>query len=264
MGSSVIGASIAVNNKLQKDLVKKLRGAGRVVVLTGSGISAESGIPTFREAQSGLWSRYDPQELATPQAFKRNPKLVWEWYAWRREMVSTARPNPGHAALAELESILLLRSKRFTLITQNVDGLHQRAGSRNVVEIHGNLMRTKCAQEGRVITSWQDTGDSPPHCPNCGGFLRPDVVWFGENLSTQTQSDAQEAAQDCDAFFSIGTSSLIEPAASLPYIAQNNNAIVIEINPNRTPLTASADVVFPYLAGEFLPNFVRTTWLNPY
>lgn len=261
MGSSVIGESIAVNNKLQTDLFRKLRVFGRVVVLTGSGVSAESGIPTFREAQSGLWARYDPQELATPQAFKRNPKLVWEWYTWRREMVSTAQPNPAHYALAELESILLSSSKTFALITQNVDGLHQRAGSRNVIEIHGNLMRTKCSRDGRIITNWPETGDLPPRCPDCSEYLRPDVVWFGENLSPQALSNAYRAAQDCDAFFSIGTSSLIEPAASLAYIAQNNHAIIIEINPNRTPLTSSADVVFPYPAGEFLPNFVQTTWM---
>ena len=159
-------------------LIETLRSARYVVVLTGAGVSAESNIPTFREAQTGLWSKYSPEELATPQAFQRNPKLVWEWYAWRRELVAQATPNPGHLALAELEQ----RVPKFSLITQNVDGLHRRTGSRNVIELHGNINRTKCFDEGDIIDSWPPTAELPPRCPRCGGYLRPDVVWFGETL----------------------------------------------------------------------------------
>src|SRR6058998_2382350 len=158
------------------DLVAALRGARFIAVLTGAGISAESGLATFRDAQTGLWARFDPRELATSSAFARNPKLVWDWYAWRREHVAAARPNAGHLALAELEQ----RVPEFALITQNVDGLHQRAGSRNPIELHGNITRTKCFEEDKIVNEWQESRDVPPRCPSCGGRLRPDVVWFGE------------------------------------------------------------------------------------
>ncbi|MDQ4106584.1 MAG: NAD-dependent protein deacylase, partial [Actinomycetota bacterium] len=159
---------------LPPQLVEEVRRARSVVALTGSGISAESGIPTFRQAQTGLWARYDPQQLATPEAFMRDPKLVWEWYGWRRKLVGEAEPNPGHRALAELED----RLPDFTLVTQNVDGLHGRSGSRDVIELHGNILRTVCSVE-RVEVEPVTSG-SPPVCPNCGAPLRPDVVWFGE------------------------------------------------------------------------------------
>ena len=146
-------------------LIDALRRARQVAVLTGSGISAESGVPTFRDAQTGLWEKFRPEELATTEAFRRNPRLVWEWYAWRRELVAGAQPNGGHLALAELER----RLPRFTLLTQNVDGLHQRAGSRNVIELHGNITRTKCFDENVVVDRWTDTGEVPPRCPRCGG-----------------------------------------------------------------------------------------------
>jgi len=146
---------------IPSDLVEKLREAKRVAILTGAGTSAESGVPTFRQAQTGLWAQYDPQELATPQAFQRNPRLVWEWYAWRRELVSQAEPNPGHLALAELERYV----PRLTLITQNVDGLHTRAGSTSVIELHGNIMRTKCFDDDQVVTEWEATDELPPRCP---------------------------------------------------------------------------------------------------
>ncbi|MCA1728763.1 MAG: NAD-dependent protein deacylase, partial [Actinobacteria bacterium] len=155
-----------------------LRNARGVTVVTGSGISAESGVPTFRDAQTGLWERCDPQELATPEAYQRDPCLVWEWYSWRRQLVEKAAPNPGHEALAELERWVA----SFTLVTQNVDGLHRRAGSQNVIELHGNIMRSKCSVEGVVAEPQEDDQGTPPSCPNCGAFLRPDVVWFGEML----------------------------------------------------------------------------------
>jgi NAD-dependent deacetylase len=158
-------------------LIEPLRDARAVVGLTGSGISAESGVPTFCEAQSGLWERYDPQQLATPQAFARDPRLVWEWYEWRRKLVTEAEPNPGHRALAELER----RIPEFTLVTQNVDELHARAGSRNVIELHGSILRSKCSREA-VIVELERNDPVPPRCPRCGTFLRPDVVWFGEML----------------------------------------------------------------------------------
>ena len=237
-------------------LISAVRTARHIAVLTGAGISAESGVPTFREAQTGLWAQYDPLELATPEAFRRNPKLVWQWYEWRRGLVSKAQPNPGHLALAQLE----LKVERFTLITQNVDGLHQRAGSRNVVELHGNINRTKCFDEEVVIESWEETGAAPPRCPRCGGLLRPDVVWFGEMLPQRALALAVETASWCDVFFSIGASALVQPAASLPYTALERGAVVIEINPDETPLTAGATYALRGPAGVALPALLRAAW----
>lgn len=227
-------------------------------MLTGAGISAESGVPTFREAQTGLWSRYDPQDLATPQAFRREPRLVWEWYAWRRELVARAMPNPGHTALAGLEQ----HFPEFTLITQNVDGLHQRAGSRRVIELHGSLHRSKCSQENRVVEFWPETGEIPPRCPVCGGLLRPDVVWFGESLPSQALEEAWKAAGRCQVFLSIGTSGLVEPAASLPYIAQRSGAVIAEINLGTTPLTPQADFILQQPAGKALPELLAALGLQ--
>lgn len=246
------------------DLIKILQTAKNVVVLTGAGISAESNIPTFRDAQTGLWAKYSPEELATPQAFRRNPRLVWEWYAWRRALVAQAQPNPGHLALAQLEAYLTkdaLRTRHyatgFTLITQNVDGLHQRAGNRSVIELHGNINRTKCFDEGVIVDSWQPTEDVPPPCPYCGGYLRPDVVWFGETLPPQALAAAFEAADQGDVFFSIGTSGLVQPAASLAYQAIQGGAVVVEINPDVTPLTNSATYLLQGPAGQVLPILMR-------
>jgi NAD-dependent deacetylase len=225
--------------------------ATRVVALTGSGISAESGVPTFRDAQTGLWERYDPQELATPEAFARDPRLVWEWYEWRRGLVANAKPNPGHEALADLER----RIPGFTLVTQNVDGLHQRAGSRRVIELHGNIMRSRCAEEGVIVREYEGE-ETPPRCPRCGEFLRPDVVWFGEMLPFQALEEASEAARGCYLFLSIGTSSLVYPAAALPYEALENGATLVEINPTETPLSANADFTLRGPAGEVLPKLL--------
>jgi NAD-dependent deacetylase len=235
------------------ELIEALRSALAVVVLTGAGISAESGIPTFRDAQTGLWTKYSPEELASPQAFRRNPKLVWEWYAWRRELVAQAKPNPGHLALAELERCM----PKFTLITQNVDGLHQRAGSHNIIELHGNLNRIKCFEEGDIVNSWPPGPEVPPRCPHCGGYLRPDVVWFGETLPPQALRAAFEAAQRCDLFCAIGTSGLVQPAASLPYEALRRGMTVVEINPDETPLTQSVTYALPGPAGQILPELLK-------
>jgi len=239
--------------RIPQDLIDRLASAGRVAVLTGAGISAESGVPTFREAQTGLWARYDPQELATPEAFRRDPKLVWEWYAWRRSLVANARPNAGHYALAELEGLF----PAFSLITQNVDGLHQQAGSRAVIELHGNIRRTKCFEEDRVVDGWEASDEIPPRCPRCGGRLRPDVVWFGENLPQNALEAALQAAQSCEVFFSIGTSAVVQPAASLAALAQRRGARLVEINPERTPLSHAADDVLTGPAGVVLTELVR-------
>jgi NAD-dependent deacetylase len=241
---------------LPPNLITLLRYARHVAVLTGAGVSAESGIPTFREAQTGLWAQYDPQELATPEAFVRNPRLVWEWYAWRRKLVAAAKPNAGHFALAEMAR----RVARFTLITQNVDGLHQLAGNTGVIELHGNLHRTKCFREEILIDEWVDTGEVPPRCPRCGDRLRPDVVWFGEVLPHAALHAASEAATECDVFFSIGTSGVVEPAASLARIAMQHGAKVIEINPVATPLTSMVTFALPAPSGEVLPALLRAAW----
>ena len=250
MGSETEGVHVP------ESLVAALRGAESVAVLTGSGVSAESGVPTFREAQTGLWARFNPEELATPEAFERDPRLVWEWYTWRRELVEKADPNPGHAALAELER----RIPRFVLITQNVDGLHRRAGSQNVVELHGNIRRSKCSREGLVAEPREDDAGVPPSCPRCGAYLRPDVVWFGEMLPAAALADAFDATRNCDLFFSVGTSSLVQPAASLPFEALRGGAVLVEINPGETPLTRRADYALRGRAGEVLPALVRAVY----
>lgn len=233
-------------------LIDLLRSARRLVVLTGAGVSAASGIPTFREAQTGLWSRYDPMELATPQAFAANPRLVWEWYQWRRQLVSQASPNPAHLALAHFERHL----PSVTLLTQNVDGLHQQAGSSNVIELHGNIRRTICAEEKVVVSDWPETGDVPPRCPRCRSNLRPDVVWFGESLPISAIETAAAASGDCDLFFSVGTSAVIQPAASLAYIAWQNGAQIVEINAEPTPLTPHADYTLLGQAGVVLTSLL--------
>lgn len=232
-------------------LAEALRNARSVAVLTGSGVSAESGVPTFRDSQTGLWENFDPMGLATLEAFERDPKLVWEWYEWRRKLVGKARPNHAHTALAELEK----RIPDFTLITQNVDGLHREAGSENVLELHGDIRRTVCAKERTTVEPEDFVEGTPPRCPGCGSFLRPDVVWFGEMLPLGAMEMVSEAARNCEIFISAGTSSVVYPAASLPYEAKDNGALVIEINPDETSLTAEADFVLRGSAGEVLPAF---------
>lgn len=240
---------------IPKELIEAFSKAISIVVLTGSGISAESGVPTFREAQTGLWAKYDPMELATPQAFQRNPRLVWQWYSWRRQLVSRAIPNPAHLALAEMQSLF----PKFSLITQNVDGLHQRAGSDPVIELHGNINRTKCSVEGNIVNRLVEEGQEPPHCPKCGGLLRPDVVWFGESLPDAAFADAIHSIQNCDLFFSIGTSAIVQPAASLPIQALQSGAAVVEINIDETPLTPQATFFIRGPAGQILPAILNRT-----
>jgi NAD-dependent deacetylase len=233
-----------------------LDGARSIAILTGAGISAESGIQTFRDAQTGLWSRFRPEDLATADAFSRDPKLVWEWYAMRRERVRTAKPNAGHVALAALEARSRAKGVAFLLATQNVDGLHQAAGSRAMVELHGNIGRVKCFDQHHPVDTWPVTDAVPPPCPECGSPLRPDVVWFDELLPREALQAAIAAARSCDAFLCIGTSTLVQPAASLPFLARENGATVIEVNPGETTLTASAQIVLRGAAGEMLPLLI--------
>lgn len=241
---------------LPAGLVARVRKARSVAVLTGAGVSAESGVPTFRDAQTGIWASFRPEELATPEAFRRNPRRVWEWYSWRREAVARAMPNPGHCALAEWEA----RVPDFTVATQNVDGLHQRAGSRRVLELHGNLVRSRCFAEDRVVPAWNETGEVPPRCPGCGAWLRPDVVWFGESLPAGTLASAWEAAERAELFLSIGTSAVVHPAAGLIDAALGAGACVVEINPQPTPYSGRAAFVLSGPSGEWLPSLLRAAF----
>jgi NAD-dependent deacetylase len=231
-------------------LTAALGAARRICVLTGAGISAESGVPTFRDAQTGLWAQYNPLDLATPEAFLRDPELVWRWYRWRRELVARAEPNAAHLALARLVD----PSKVFTLVTQNVDGLHQRAGSSDVIEFHGNLFADRCFVEG--IDVHPDPAEEVPHCPGCGALVRPGVVWFGEAIPVEALALSSAAAQACDVFLSIGTSALVYPAAGLVDMARQAGAITVEINPQPTELAASFDFTLPAPAGSVLPELV--------
>jgi NAD-dependent deacetylase len=216
--------------------IERLHGASRVAVLTGAGISAESGIPTFRDVQTGLWAQYNPEDLASPQAYAKDAKLVWDWYAWRFEMCANATPNAAHEKLAKLEQ----RTPEFLLVTQNVDGLHARAGSERMVELHGNIMQARCESCGSRFELTENF-EIPPHCPNCNSRARPNVVWFGEQLPRRELERAQLAFQNCEVALVIGTSGVVEPAASLGRIAKNRGAYLIELNPLETPLSSFAD-----------------------
>jgi NAD-dependent deacetylase len=242
--------------ELPLELTSLLRASPRLVALTGAGVSQESGLRTFRDAQTGLWAQYKPTELASPESFQRDPKLVWDWYAWRREAVKGVRPNRGHYALVEIEKHI----PHFTLITQNVDNLHRFAGSRNVLELHGNIQRVRCADCYTFTETWDDDSESVPRCKVCDGLLRPDVVWFGESLPRDQLEAAVTAARSCDVFFSIGTSGVVQPAASLAFAARNRGAAVVEINAEPTPLTPKADYVLQGKSGEILPLLVEAVW----
>ena len=234
---------------LSQALKSLLRPDKRVVVLTGAGISAESGVPTFR-GEDGLWKKFRPEELATFDAFISNPQLVWEWYEYRRKLISEVKPNPGHHSLVKMEEFF----ENFHLITQNVDGLHQKAGSQNIIELHGNIKRNKCIECGRKYEELEpSSGEIPPKC-GCGGMLRPDVVWFGEMLPSQVINEAYKVSSLCDIFFSIGTSAVVYPAAHLPVVAKQSGAYLVEINIERTELSDLADEVFLGKAGEILPE----------
>lgn len=241
---------------IPEEVAEVARGARHVVVVTGAGMSAESGIPTFRDALTGLWARYRPEDLATPEAFARQPGVVWDWYAWRRERVRQALPNAGHRALARLETVV----PRLTLVTQNVDGLHQRAGSTVVVELHGNLLRSRCSREGLVFDRWEEVERGPPRCPKCGAYLRPDVVWFGEALPRGALQAAFAAAQRCDILFSVGTSNVVKPAASLPWEAAAQGTPVVVVNPDAAGQRRGPGIHHVPLRASELHGLLATMW----
>ncbi|QET01282.1 MULTISPECIES: SIR2 family NAD-dependent protein deacylase [Cupriavidus] len=222
--------------------------ARNVFVLTGAGISAESGVPTFRDALTGLWARFDPEELATEAAYRRQPALVWQWYEHRRALVAATHPNPAHDAL-----VWLAARKPVTLVTQNVDGLHQRAGSEHVVELHGNLFANKWLDGCGRCDTVEPTPGEPPRCALCGALMRPGVVWFGEDLPRVARYRAEYAAEHSDLCLVVGTSGMVYPAAALPGVAKDNGATVIVVNPQPSVLDQTADIVLAGAAGETLP-----------
>jgi NAD-dependent deacetylase len=269
------------------ELQERLRAVKHCVVFTGAGMSAESGIPTFRDRAEGLWAKVDPAEVATPHAFRKNPQFVWDWHVHLADAVRCAQPNDGHAVVSRLQDLI----PRVTVITQNIDNLHQAAGSRNVIELHGNLMRLKAFVDvdelfggdvsplicrlcnGYAVNDELDPYAGPedlaaielkagsvPRCPACGALLRPDVVWFGEPLDPGMLEDAFLAAETCDALICIGTSLEVEPAASLPWRALNRGALVIEVNPAPTPLSLAASANLRGGAAEMLPSMLRLVW----
>lgn len=242
------------------EIARVLASAKSVVVLTGAGVSAESGTPTFRDAMTGLWASFNPEELATPEAFERNPELVTRWYDERRLGCLACHPNPGHLALARLETELTARGGRFTLLTQNVDRLHQRAGSRNVVELHGSIMVWRCTRTGEAFTPSDEPMTAFPPKSRAGALLRPNVVWFGEMLPEAALGAAGEALSACDVFVSVGTSSVVQPAASFVFLAKNAGATTCEINPEDTAITRWIDVPLRGKSGEILPKVIESAF----
>ena len=237
---------------LSPALEEKLLSAPKVVILSGAGVSAESGISNFRD-KDGLWEKFKPEDLATPAAFERNPKLVWEWYAYRRKKIQSVKPNPAHLALAQMEKFF----PEFLLVTQNVDNLHQKAGSKKLVELHGNINRNKCFSCEKLSTGNNfDSKTVPPLC-KCGGYLRPDVVWFGEILPEDALEKAQRASSEAELFFSVGTSAIVYPAAALPFLAKEQGAFVVEINTQETEISPAVDELLLGKAGEILPGLVE-------
>ena len=236
-----------------EELVGKLKNCSKVVVLTGAGISAESGVPTFR-GKEGLWGKFKPEQLASMDAFMSNPKIVWEWYNWRRELIARVKPNAGHTALVNLENMI----DEFTLVTQNVDNLHELAGSKSILELHGNIYRNKCMDCSAL---YEDEGDIDPAqiptCSLCKGKIRPDIVWFGEMLDPEIINAAFLKAEEAELFFVVGTSALVHPAATLPIVAKQHGAILVEINVERTALSDLVDFHFTGKSGQFLPKLVE-------
>lgn len=249
-------------NRTLDEAVEKLRNAGNLVVFTGAGVSKESGIPTFRDAQTGLWANYAPEDLATREGFLRDPKMVWEWYDFRRNKVWDVAPNDGHHALVRLEAWQTQQTGRhFTLVTQNIDNLHHRAGSRAVLELHGNIFRYKCLDRNhpvRLDAEWSKPQDTvPPLCPQCGSYVRPDVVWFGEALPEGVLSQAYQAAESADVMLVIGTSGVVYPAADIPVTARRHGAFLIEINPEPSALSSIMDVFLQGPSGIILAELIE-------
>ena len=237
-------------------LIDELNRASRVSILTGAGVSAESGIPTFRDAHRGMWAKHDPMALASPQGFERDPATVWKWYQWRRALIAASRPNPGHQALAQMQQ----HHASVTLITQNVDGFHQLAGSEQVLELHGNIHRNICSVTRKPIDAdWieKHADHHPPPSPHHQrGLARPDVVWFGESLDETVLESAFTATSKCELMMVIGTAGAVQPAASLPVIARQAGACVIEINPDTTELTRLVDWRLNGASASWLPALV--------
>ena len=247
-------------------LISALRFASRIVVLTGAGVSAESGIPTFRDKQTGLWEHYDAMDLATPDAFARDPALVWGWYEWRRAHVLRAAPNNAHHAIAQLEK----KAPQFNLVTQNVDDLHERAGSKSILHLHGEITRPyceRCRERHALPTAIpllpaHGALLNPPRCASCGGTIRPGVVWFGEALPQHAWLAARKAAEESEVFIVCGTSSLVQPAASLTGIASAAGATTIQINPNVTDADSIVTHTLRGAAGTVLPQLLAEAWPN--
>ncbi|HMO60066.1 MAG TPA: Sir2 family NAD-dependent protein deacetylase [Roseiflexaceae bacterium] len=237
---------------LPEKVMQRLIHAQRVVVLTGGGIASESGFLSFSEAQQGKWAVYDVSELATPQAFVRNPRLVWEWYDHRRRLSDQLKPSASHMALVQLEAYY----PEFTLITQTIDSLHMRSGIHNLIEINGTLRRSRCFESGDIFEQWEDDGAVPPRCTHCGSPLRPDVVMFGEGLPQKDLRRAQRAIEQCDLLLCVGAIGAIEPIASFPFVARRVGAIVVSIAPEDSIYTLMADHVVATVPADVLPEIV--------
>lgn len=249
---------------MTQDLIQKaaklIQEARIVTILTGAGVSKESGVPTFRDALEGLWAQYDPAQLATPQAFKSNPKLVWDWYEWRRDLAGNVSPNPGHYALAKLQDY----KPHTHIITQNVDDLHEQAGSKDVIHLHGNIATHKCFDNCQGVPTLIDIESlefdkevGPPECPHCGAYMRPNVVWFGEALPSDELNKASQYSQVCDVMIVVGTSGMVSPASELPRIAKQSGAKIIEVNPDESMITRIADIKLEGGSGQMLPEVIE-------
>jgi NAD-dependent deacetylase len=246
------------------DLISALRNAEHIVVFTGAGVSAESGIPTFRDALTGLWSNFDAEQLATPEAFDADPALVWGWYEWRRLAAARAKPNPAHLAVARLAG----HASHVQVVTQNVDDLHERAGSTEVIHLHGNIAQPycRCCRQQHPVAAYAgqalDDGQrlAPPICTNCGGTVRPGVVWFGESLPQEAWGAAETAARHCDVLICVGTSGVVQPAAMLPILAAREGAVTVQVNPDPTPLDRHLQWNLHGPAGVLLPELVEAVW----
>jgi NAD-dependent deacetylase len=285
--SKVLHIDLKGISMIDAQLIERLRACKRAVIFTGAGISAESGIPTFRDRFTGLWERYDPEEIATAHGFAKNPRLVWDWHAHLAATIRQAKPNAGHLAVAKLQALL----PKVSVITQNIDNLHQIAGSEGVLELHGSLSRLKAFvnpedipdpnvsqvichvcngyaihEECDPYASKEDLAaiqleaGPVPRCPGCGAMLRPDIVWFGEPLDIDTLDAAMEQADQCDLLICIGSSLEVQPAASIPFRAKWSKAVVIEINPEPTALSAEADIFLKGKAAELMPELIACAW----
>lgn len=241
-----------VDTALIEETKERLKSASKVVVLTGAGVSAESGVPTFR-GSGGLWENYRAEDLATPEAFARDPELVWRWYRWRRAELKDTLPNAAHVAIAAMEE-----AGGFTLVTQNVDGLHALAGSTDIVELHGNIWRTRCTGCSEIKENRALGGDALPLCDkeDCSALLRPDIVWFGETLDPEILSRALKAVDSAEMVFVVGTSAVVQPAASFAIRAKEHGAYVVEVNPGDTPISSYVDIRFQEKAGAVMPLFI--------